>query len=254
VHLKVTGGNVRVRIDGKELLSLDAEGRSLGPAEPYAVLRPLGFATREATGEVRDIWTRQAVAEAPKAPEPKEAAEPNPEPKTAQSVALFDGTSLKGWSPYGGKVSNWRAHNGALVNTAAGADLVTDRSFANFQLHVEFKIPKDGNSGVYLRGRTEVQIADSYGKKELDSEDCGALWHKTAPRVNAAKPAGSWNTLDIAIAGDRVKVLLNGKAVVDTGEEGDTPGRRAAARPGPIMLQGRLSPVMFREIRIRPLP
>src|SRR5205823_2744075 len=76
---------------------------------------------------------------------------------------LFNGHDLSGWKPFPGSVqSRWRAKSGELVNMASGANLITERVFSDFKLHLEFKIPPESDSGVYLRGRYEIEIADAY--------------------------------------------------------------------------------------------
>jgi hypothetical protein len=172
-------------------------------------------------------------------------------------VSLFNGKDLSGWKNVGRYKSEWRVENGVLANPVESDNIYTERVFSDFELHVEFKIPKGGNSGVFLQGRKEVQIADSHGKKELDEQTCGGIFGKIAPSVNAARPAGEWNTLDITIVGRKVTVVLNGKTVVDGKVvNGVTGGQldEEEDKPGPIMLQGDHSAVGFRSIWIRPLP
>ena len=167
---------------------------------------------------------------------------------------LFDGKSLAGWTPQGPN-SAWRVEEGGvLANPRKGPDICTERYFEDLELRLEYRIDKGSDSGVYLRGRKEVQIRDDFGKPDRTEEACGGVYRKVAPSVNACKPAGEWSTLDITIVGRKVTVVHNGKTVVD-GEQinGVTPqaiqGDEDAA--GPILLQGTCGPVRFRNIRIR---
>ncbi len=171
---------------------------------------------------------------------------------------------------------------GIIVNNASGPtkDLFTKEEFGDVEIHVEFLIAKKSNSGVYLMGRYELQIYDSFGveKDEYPGIECGGIYPRWidgkgvgghSPAVNASLPAGRWQTFDITFHAPRfdpagkkiadaefVKVLHNGKLVHhDVPVTGPT---RAAAfndeRPrGPLMLQGDHGPVAFRNIRIREL-
>jgi len=176
-------------------------------------------------------------------------------PQWGEPVELFNGKDLTGWTTQGGGQSNWRAVNGVLTNTANGANLMTTRTFGDFKLQLEFRYPKNGNSGVYLRGRHEVQIEDS---PELDlplSVHLGGVYGFLWPNENAGKGPGEWNTYEITLVGRRVTVVLNGKVVIaDQIIPGPTGGAIDAneGAPGPILLQGDHTAVEFRNVRITP--
>ena len=174
-------------------------------------------------------------------------------------VSLFDGKTLGGWKPHGRGASAWTVDGGALANPRRSVNLYTERKFTNFELHVEVKLNNKGNSGVYLRGRKEVQVFDSFAKadKALKHWDCGGIYSLHAPSTNASKAPGEWQTLDITCVGRTVTVVLNGVTVVDkktvdrpTGGELD----RNEGQPGPLMLQGDHSAVWYRTLWIKPLP
>jgi len=170
---------------------------------------------------------------------------------------LFNGKDLTGWKAVGRYKSEWRVEGGVLANPVESDNLYTEKEFEDFQLHVEFRLPKGGNSGVFLRGCKEVQITDSFGKAKLAEDDCGGIFGKVAPSVNAARPPGEWNTLDITLVGRKITVVLNGKTTVD-GQvvNGVTGGQinEDEDKPGPLMLQGDHSGVWFRNLWIKPLP
>jgi hypothetical protein len=150
--------------------------------------------------------------------------------------------------------NGWSIASGQLVNTPPSTDLVTVASFDDFRLHVEVQVPPDGNSGIYLRGRYEVQVADSYGK-EPSSRGMGGIYGQVTPMSLPARPAGEWQTLDITLVGRRVTVVLNGTTIMDQAEiPGITGGALDSdeSAPGPIMLQGDHSGVRYRNIRIVP--
>ncbi len=176
-------------------------------------------------------------------------------PTWGDPVELFDGKDLTGWKPRSANVkSRWEVRDGLLTNTAASVDLVSERKFTDFQLHAEFRYPAGSNSGIYLRGRYEVQIEDDYGE-EPDSHRIGGVYGFLTPSVNAAKKAGEWQTLDITLVGRTATVLLNGERVIDRQV---IPGVTGGAldsdegSPGPILLQGDHGPIDFRRVTLTP--
>jgi 3-keto-disaccharide hydrolase len=170
---------------------------------------------------------------------------------------LFNGKDLTGWKPLGdAKKSKWKAEGGVLVNTGRGCNLETEKTFRDFKLHVEFRVPKHSNSGVYLRGRYEVQVEDSYGKKP-NAGACGAIYSRISPSENASKPAGEWQSFDITLVGQYVTVVYNGKKIIDNQEiEGITGGALDVNEheAGPIYIQGDHGSVDYRKIRIQTPP
>lgn len=172
-------------------------------------------------------------------------------------IALFDGTeaSLAQWAPHGGGASQWRVVDGVLVNAASGANLRTTRTFDDFTLHLEFRYPAGGNSGVYLRGRHEVQIEDTPARPVPTPLDVGGVYGFLAPNAIAATGPGAWQTYDITLVGRRVTVVLNGRVVIaDQLIPGITGGALDAdeGAPGPILLQGDHTAVEFRNVVLRP--
>ncbi len=170
-------------------------------------------------------------------------------------VKLFNGTDLAGWHAVGGGGTNqWKAVAGVLTNTQRGGNLVTDGTYGDFTLHLEFRYPPTGNSGVYLRGRYEAQIEDSTGR-ETSTGGLGAIYGFLIPNENAAKGAAEWQTYDITLVGRMVTVVLNGHQVIC---RANIPGITGGAldsdeeKPGPIMLQGDHGPVEYRNITLTP--
>jgi hypothetical protein len=94
-----------------------------------------------------------------------------------------------------------------------GSDLMTTETFSDYQLHLEFNVPKGSNSGVYNRGLFEIQVFDSYGKPKLGFHDCGALYERAFPRANLAKPPGHWQSFDITLQGKKLTLVWNGEPV-----------------------------------------
>jgi hypothetical protein len=174
-------------------------------------------------------------------------------PQWGAPVKLLHANDLGGWHA-SGPSNQWKVVNGVLSSPRSGTNLVTDRTFGDFKLHVEFRYPKESNSGVYLRGRHEVQIQDDYGNEPANDRFSG-VYGFISPIVIAARPAGQWNSYDITLVGRMVTVFANGQQVIYNQE---IPGITGGAldsnegAPGPLFLQGDHGPVEYRNIVIRP--
>jgi hypothetical protein len=217
-------------------------------------------------------------------------------PALAQTVKKpFNGTDLSGWKTNGGQENVWKA--GGLKADAKtfelaplkegevpclsnfvdvswnkqprkGVDIYTEQKFGDCTIKLEFLIPKGSNSGVYLMGEYEVQVADSFGRPDdkLGQGDMGAIYSAAAPSLNACGEPGTWQTYEIEFVAPKFdadgkktanalfkKVVLNGKVVQENVEaKGPTGGgvRMKEAATGPLMLQGNHGPVAFRNIEI----
>ena len=204
-------------------------------------------------------------------PEDKVDVKSTPAPKDA--VILFDGKSLDGWTKTDGKSpAEWELLPGGVMQVKPGTgNIITKDKFdGSFKLHVEFRVPylpdkhgqERGNSGVYVQGRYEVQVLDSYGLEAKDN-DCGAIYEVSAPKVNACKVPTVWQSYDIEFTAPKcdggkktepahMTVHQNGvltqddvKIPVDNtraGLGGDV------CTPGPIMLQDHGAVVQFRNV------
>jgi hypothetical protein len=176
-------------------------------------------------------------------------------PAWGEPIELFNGKDLAGWKPQFPAMKNgWEVRDGLLVNATPGNNLLTERKFDDFRLHVEFRYPRGSNSGIYLRGRYEVQIEDNYGL-EPDSHHIGGVYGFLTPSVNAARKAGEWQTMDITLVGREVTVVFNDERILD---RQTIPGITGGALDsdegalGPILLQGDHGPVEFRKVTITP--
>jgi hypothetical protein len=176
-------------------------------------------------------------------------------PTWGEPVELFNGKDLAGWKVRAADVKNgWIVRDGLLANAKPGNDLLTEAKFTDFRLHAEFRYPRGSNSGIYLRGRYEVQIEDNYGL-EPDSHYIGGVYGFLTPSVNAARKAGEWQTLDITLVGRVVTVALNGERIID---RQTIPGITGGAldsdegAPGPLLLQGDHGPIDFRKVTLTP--
>lgn len=168
-----------------------------------------------------------------------------------ETVKVFNGKDLDGWISQ--KPNNqWIVENGILKSPKSGSNLMTTQKYQDFKLHIEFRYPAGSNSGVYLRGRYELQIVDSHGQ-EPSSIYLGGIYGFLTPNENVAKEPGEWQMYDITLVGRRITVEANGKAIIcDQIIPGITGGALDSreAEPGPILLQGDHGPVEFRNIMI----
>jgi len=180
-----------------------------------------------------------------------------PAPVWGDPVTLFDGKTLAGWKLRDAtKKNGWAARDGELVvvDPKDNADLVSEREFQDMKLHVEFNVDEHSNSGVYLRGRYEIQIESNDPAATTPAQKCGSLYSRVAPSTNATKPAGEWQSLDISFVGRKLQVALNGQEILNTVAEGVTGGalNPFEDEPGPLMLQGDHGKVRFRNIVVTP--
>jgi Domain of Unknown Function (DUF1080) len=158
----------------------------------------------------------------------------NPEP-------LFSGRDLSGWIPDNPAANHWSAENGELQNLKAGANIRTTRNFGDFKLHIEYNCPLGGNSGVYLRGRYEVQVEYEPAGKNDAFHSMGSIYGFIAPAAEVAARPGQWESYDVTLVGRQVTVVRDGALIIDKAE---IPGITGGAldshegEPGPIYLQG----------------
>jgi hypothetical protein len=174
-------------------------------------------------------------------------------PVWEKPIALFAGNDMSAWEPMG-ENSKWSVVSGVLTNARSGANLRTKATFDDFKLHLEFRVPKGGNSGIYLRGRHEVQVEDT-PIGEPKSVDVGGVYGFLVPNEAAQKGPGEWQTFDITLIGRRVTVVLNGKTIIaDQTIPGITGGAidSKEGEPGPLYLQGDHTGVEYRNIVITP--
>jgi hypothetical protein len=174
------------------------------------------------------------------------------EPVWGEQIKLFNGVDLTGWHTNG--KNQWIVENGVMKSPASGSNIISDRLFNDFKLHIEFRYPAASNSGVYLRGRYEIQIVDSKGK-EASRDYLGAVYGFIAPHEMLAKDAGEWQSYDITLVGRLITVAVNGKTVIFNQEIPGITGGALDSRegePGPIMMQGDHGPIEFRNILITP--
>jgi hypothetical protein len=186
------------------------------------------------------------------------------------AIVLFDGRNLDGWVKLDGKTpADWPVKDGIL--TVGKGNIMTQKRFGDFQLHLEFNVPYmptqrgqgRGNSGVFLTGSHELQVLDSY-KLTLKYDDCGAIYKQIIPSVNASRPPLQWQTYDVTfhkaqLDNDAVKkkarvtINWNGITTTDNAEISITPGGVdiANGQDGPLMLQDHGNAVEYRNIWVK---
>ena len=170
-----------------------------------------------------------------------------------EPIKIFNGLNLDGWHA-SKKKNQWIAENGIMKSPQSGANIITDQKFNDFKLHIEFRYPEGSNSGVYLRGRYEIQVEDNRGQ-EPSSTFFGGIYGFITPNEMATKAPGEWQTYDVTLVGRRVTVVANGeKIITDQIIPGITGGALDSkeGEPGPIMLQGDHGPIEYRNIIITP--
>ena len=167
-------------------------------------------------------------------------------------IKLIGKSDMNEWHAEG--PNQWSVNDGVLTSAKSGSNLVSNKTFDDFKLHVEFKYPKGSNSGVYLRGRYEVQIVDSKGIFPWNDQ-FSAIYGFLPPNEMVAKDPGEWQTYDITLIGRTVTVVANGKTVIcNTVIPGITGGALDSkeGEPGPIYIQGDHGPIEYRNIVITP--
>jgi hypothetical protein len=177
-------------------------------------------------------------------------------PKWGKPIQLFNGKDLSGWKMSDPSATpTWKVENGTLVSPGHGPELISNAKFEDFKLHVEFNCAPGSNSGVYLRGRYELQIEDD-PEPEGPTMRTGGVYGFLAPSPEQPRRPGEWQTYDITLVGRVVTVAQNGQTIIDKQEiPGITGGALDSheALPGPIYLQGgEAGHVAFRNITITP--
>jgi hypothetical protein len=220
-----------VKLDGNRLAVTMPGGN--GPATVWEIAaNGSSFSGSLKRGE--EVRGQLAGVRAPKLDRPMPKAWSDPEP-------IFDGKDLTGWEPIGTAASHWTAKDGQLINEAKGANIRTTRKFDDFKLHIEYNCPDEGNSGIYLRGRYEVQV--EYEKVDANDKfhSMGSIYSFLSPAVELPRKPGTWETYDITLVGRHVTIVRNGVKTIDNQEiPGPTGGALDSheAEPGPFYIQG----------------
>ena len=234
-------------------------------------------------------WPCLANAATDEGPIPQDTEVWEPEPRVvtpalsgeapSDAIVLFDGRDTSEWHHKDGSDVKWALADGVLTVVGGAGDIETRRGFGDIQLHLEWRTPGvvkgngqgRGNSGVFLQGRYEIQILDSYENRTYSNGQAASLYKQEIPLVNASLPPGEWQSYDIVFRAPRfgvsgeleapafVTVFHNGVLVLNHVEvQGDTvyigsPSYSAHGPRQPLMLQDHWNPVSFRNIWVREL-
>ncbi|WP_366512689.1 DUF1080 domain-containing protein [Lunatimonas sp.] len=175
------------------------------------------------------------------------------QPEWGEAIELFNRNNLDGW--HADKTENqWTVKDGILTSDKAGANLITDQKFDDFKLYAEFRYPEGSNSGIYLRGRYELQIEDNKGT-EPSNVYYGGIYGFLTPNEMVAEGPGVWQSYEVTLIGRRVTIVANGKTIIcDQIIPGITGGALDSkeGEPGPMMLQGDHGPIEFKTLIITP--
>jgi len=273
------GGSVEpvqgVKVDGNQLVvtrvhqsrQKDAAGKTVTKTTTETITMTLdGDAAKLTTVRTDEagksgkpeVFTGKRIPALPPAPDLSKV-------KFGDELVMFNGRDLDGWkltSP--GAVNGWSVNEGILVNKPVQekdkphknyGNLRTVREFEDFNIKLEARLSPGGNSGIYLRGIYEVQVADSFGKG-TDSHNMGGVYSRITPTENVCKKVGEWQQFDITLVDRHATVILNGKKIIDNQPLlGCTGGALWSDefRPGPIYLQGDHTGIEYRNITLRPV-
>jgi hypothetical protein len=237
IRIQPRGGSVHpaydVDVDGPHITLVMDKGNDKRPKTTW----DLKIKNKVITG-TQKTGDQIATIKGVKAPDLKR----DPPKYWTKPESIFNGTDLTGWVPVDTDAkNNWVADGGMLVNTAHGANIRTTRTFDDFKLHIEFNCPDDGNSGIYLRGRYEVQV--EYEKVDANDKyhSVGSIYGFLAPAVDLPRRPGTWETFDITLVGRMVTIVRNKVKTIDDRE---IPGITGGAldsnegEPGPFYIQG----------------
>jgi hypothetical protein len=232
--------------EGKYLILEISPANDKGPAITWDLRieghRLVGVLKR---GEMTNGQISGVRAPALKRKEPKAWTAPEP---------LFNGKDLAGWQPDNLSKVHWVVKDGAILNESGGANLKTQRKFQDFKLHVEYNCPNLGNSGIYLRGRYELQVEYEKPGVEDKLHEMGSIYGMLAPSQELPRKPGEWETFDITLVGRDVTIVRNGITTIDHQQiPGITGGALDAneAEPGPFYLQGdHTGGMMYRNITV----
>jgi hypothetical protein len=248
MELAEVGGNAKLRVQGRVSsvhpasdVKLEGSHLSFQSMEWFGKPIPVSWEMTVHNGKITGTQKRSDGVQgeitgvpAPSLDRPAPASWSKPE-------SLFDGQDLNGWEPDAPAKNHWKAEGGDLLNVAAGANIRTTRTFQDFKLHIEYNCPNDGNSGVYLRGRYEVQVEYEPADKNDKLHMMGSIYGFIAPAMDVKPRPGEWESFDITLVGRTVSIVRDDKVIIDHKQiPGITGGAIDSneAEPGPLLIQG----------------
>ncbi len=253
LEITENGGQPRVRIVGRvssvhpaDQASIEGGRLTFMSKEYFGKVIPVIWEVQEKDGRLVGTQRRQDGVTGRIVADPAPALDRPMPAKWSSPERLFNGRDLAGWEPFlqePGKspVNHYVARNGELVNEAPGANIRTTRKFSDFKLHLEYNCPKDGNSGVYLRGRYETQVEYEAPDKNEPQNKMGSIYGFLAPAAELPQKPGQWESFDITLVGRILTMYRNGVLIHN---QEVIPGITGGAldshegEPGPIYIQG----------------
>jgi hypothetical protein len=255
IEVTQTGGTLAARIQPRSGGAFVADGVQMDGAKLIVTRQgtrwELSVEGGKLVGSIKRGETPQGAIAGVRAqlldrPMPKAWTDPEP---------IFNGKDLTGWEPMGTNTNHWTVKNGELVNEEHGANLRTTRKFQDFKLHIEYNCPDKGNSGVYLRGRYEVQVE----YEPVDANDrfhsMGTIYSFVPAAVELPRKPGTWERYDITLVGRHVTVIRDGVKTIDNQEIPSITGGALDSNegePGPFYLQGdHTGGMLYRNITVQ---
>jgi hypothetical protein len=255
IEVTQTGGALSARIQPRGGGAFTAQGVQLEGSRLIVTARQgttwdLTVEGRKLAGRIMQGDASQgtiAGVRAPSLDRPMPKAWSAPEP-------IFNGKDLTGWEPFG-NTNHWVVKNGDLLNEEHGANLRSTRKFQDFKLHIEYNCPDGGNSGIYLRGRYEVQVE----YEAVDANDrfhsMGTIYSFVPAAVQLPRKPGTWESFDITLVGRHVTVIRDGVKTIDNQEIPSITGGALdsnEAEPGPFYIQGdHTGGMLYRNITVQ---
>ena len=234
--VKLSGGELSFMVGGS------------GQNRPTVTLKAAGNAVSGTVGTVKVTGER---------PPAWGACDANAKHAVGRPVVLFDGRSLDAWGvQMADRAIMWSIAEGAMTNDPKANNLVSKEKFKDFRLDAEYKVSPKGNSGIYVRGRYEMQVLDDMGRTEDREHGHMSIYSAKAPLMNASKPAGEWQTVQLTVVGNCLSATLNGQKIHDNSKLARITGGALDAKesePGPIMIQGDHEKVWFRKVVVTPI-
>jgi hypothetical protein len=242
------------KTDASHLILTLAEANARGPATTWDLTN---------SGDKLSGVEKQGEKTGPQISGVRAPALKRPMPKQwGAAKSIFNGKDLTGWEPIGTAQNKWIARDGELVNdnpvvegqrNPGAANIKTTGKYQDFKLHIEVDCPEGGNSGIYLRGRYEIQVGTEGGTNP--SHEMGAVYGHFAPAGNIGNKLGQWTSFDITFVGRYLTVVRDGVTIHDNVEvPGPTGGALDSneSEPGPFFLQGdHHGVVRYRNITIQ---
>lgn len=246
IEIQNASGSPQVRVQGQvssvhpvKALKIDGATMTFETSEWFGKPTKTNWKLTVKNGHLSGVQTREGGTEGQIAGVPAPALNRKPPKAWTKPEPLFNGKDLTGWKPDDPAKNHWKAEKEELVNETPGANLRSTRKVQDFKLHVEYNCPQAGNSGIYLRGRYEVQVA--YEPTNDEFHGMGAVYGFLAPKVRLPEKPGQWETFDITLVGRHVTIERNGVLTIDNQEiPGITGGALDSreAEPNVIYIQG----------------